>query len=119
MCLIRIFLFYLQYKQHSNYTRSFFKLISIQCSLAELVHFRMKKFVKVINFLHEYNEFIKLFYKVQLADYFKEAEDLQFTLNSKVLFDKNDAQNKNLLQQYLPALTTWEKVMKLRKNRND
>ncbi len=51
---------------------------------------------------------------VQLADYFKEAEDLQFVLNPKVLFDKNDIENKNLLQQYLPALTSWEKVMKLK-----
>lgn len=50
---------------------------------------------------------------MQLSDYFKEAEDLQFTLNPKVLFDKTDEQNKNLLQQYLPALTTWEKLMKL------
>jgi hypothetical protein len=53
---------------------------------------------------------------VQLADYFKEVEDLQFLLNPKVLFDKNDAENKNLLQQYLPALTTWEKMMKLKEN---
>ncbi len=54
---------------------------------------------------------------VQLSDYFKEAEDLQFTLNPKVLFDKTDIQNMNLLQQYLPALTTWEKVMKLKEKK--
>jgi hypothetical protein len=51
---------------------------------------------------------------MQLVDYFKQAEDLQFTLNSKILFDKTDVQNKMLLQQYLPALTSWEKVMKLK-----
>ena len=51
---------------------------------------------------------------VKLSDYFKQAEDLQFALNPKVLFDKNDAENKNLLQQYLPALTSWEKVMQLK-----
>lgn len=56
----------------------------------------------------------EFYYVVQLSDYFKEAEDLQFTLNPKVLFDKTDEQNKNLLQQYLPALTSWEKVMKLK-----
>jgi site-specific DNA-methyltransferase (adenine-specific) len=56
----------------------------------------------------------EFYYVVQLADYFKEAEDLQFVLNPKVLFDKTDAQNKMLLQQYLPALTNWEKVMKLK-----
>jgi hypothetical protein len=51
---------------------------------------------------------------VKLCDYFKAAEDLQFTLKPKVLFDKTDEQNRNLLQQYLPALTTWEKLMQLR-----
>lgn len=56
----------------------------------------------------------EFYYVVQLSDYFKEAEDLKFTLNPKVLFDKTDVENKNLLHQYLPALTTWEKVMKLK-----
>ena len=52
-----------------------------------------------------------------MADYFKEAEDLQFVLNPKILFDKADMQNKNLLIQYLQALTTWEKILKLREKK--
>jgi len=54
---------------------------------------------------------------VQLIDHFRVAEDLQFTLNPIVLFDKTDVQNKNLLQQCLPALTTWEKVMKFKEKK--
>lgn len=56
----------------------------------------------------------EFYYVVKLSDYFQEADDLQFNLNPKVLFEKTDEENKNLLQQYLPALTTWEKVMKLK-----
>lgn len=43
---------------------------------------------------------------------FKESNDLKFALNTKKLFDKANDKNSKLLQQFLPALTTWERVFK-------
>jgi hypothetical protein len=54
----------------------------------------------------------EFYYEVVLLDNFKELDDLKFIMNAKTLFDKADDKNRKLLQHYLPALTTWDNVMK-------
>lgn len=54
----------------------------------------------------------EFYYEVQLADTFKVDNELKFELNIKTLFDKSDIKNIKLLQQFLPALTTWDRVVK-------
>lgn len=58
------------------------------------------------------NSKTEFYYEVVLDDVFSENDNLKFTLNTKLLFDKSDEKNNKLLQQYLPALTTWEKILK-------
>ena len=58
------------------------------------------------------NSDTEFYYEVELEDVFSENENLKFELTPKLLFDKKDDKNKKLLQQYLPALTTWERVQK-------
>lgn len=53
----------------------------------------------------------EFYYEIILEDCFKESQDLKFILNTKKLFDKSDTKNQKLLQQYLPALTTWDRVL--------
>ncbi len=54
----------------------------------------------------------EFYYEVILKDGFKESEKLKFIINSKKIFDKDDNKNQKLLQQYLPALTTWDNIIK-------
>lgn len=54
----------------------------------------------------------EFYYEIILEDFFKESDDLKFTLNPKKLFDKSDDKNRKLLQQFLPALSTWDRVIK-------
>lgn len=54
----------------------------------------------------------EFYYEIILEDCFKESNDLKFAINSKKLFDKSDDKNCKLLQQFLPALTTWDRVIK-------
>ena len=54
----------------------------------------------------------EFYYEIILADSFKETAGLKFAINTKKLFDKSDVKNSKLLQQYLPALTTWNNVLK-------
>lgn len=54
----------------------------------------------------------EFYYEVELADTFKEDNDIKFELNIKNLFDRSDNKNSKLLQQFLPALTTWDRVLK-------
>lgn len=54
----------------------------------------------------------EFYYEIVLEDCFKESDELKFTLNPKKLFDKSDDKNSKLLQQFLPALTTWDSVIK-------
>lgn len=58
------------------------------------------------------NSKTEFYYEIELTDNFKESDDLKFRLNTKKLFDKSDEKNAQLLQQYLPALTTWDNVLK-------
>ncbi len=58
------------------------------------------------------NSKTEFYYEVILEDGFKESENLKFPLNIKQLFDKVDDKNRKLFEQYLPALTTWEKLIK-------
>ncbi len=54
----------------------------------------------------------EFYYEIILEDCFKESSELKFTINPKKLFEKSDDKNFKLLQQYLPALTTWDRVNK-------
>ncbi|MFN5673508.1 MAG: hypothetical protein ACK46W_00380, partial [Bacteroidota bacterium] len=58
------------------------------------------------------NSKIEFYYEIKLQDYFEESEDLKFAFNPKKLFDKSDDKNIKLFQQFLPALTTWDKLIK-------
>jgi site-specific DNA-methyltransferase (adenine-specific) len=51
------------------------------------------------------------YYEVQLQENFIETEDMKFIINPKKLFELSDSRNIKLLKQYLPALTTWDKVI--------
>lgn len=53
----------------------------------------------------------EFYYEIVLDEVFNENDGLKFALDAKLLFDKSDAKNIKLFQQYLPALTTWEKVL--------
>ena len=54
----------------------------------------------------------EFYYEIVLEDVSRENDSLKYELNTKKLFDKTDERNKKLFQQYLPALTTWEKIQK-------
>ena len=58
------------------------------------------------------NSETEFYYEVTLEDCFKESDDLKFAINTKKLFDNPDDRNSILLQHFLPALTTWERVLK-------
>ncbi len=52
----------------------------------------------------------EFYYEIKLESNFNESDDLKFTLNPKKLFDKTDIKNNQLFKQYLPSLTTLEKI---------
>lgn len=54
----------------------------------------------------------EFYYEIVLEDNFKLSEELKSTLNPKKLFNKKDEKNFKLLQQFLPAVTTWENLVK-------
>lgn len=54
----------------------------------------------------------EFYYEIILEDFFVESKDLKIAIAPQKLFDKSDNKNSKLFQQYLPALTTWERVMK-------
>jgi len=54
----------------------------------------------------------EFYYEIILEDCFKESDDLKFAINTKKLFDKSDDKNRKLLQKFLPALTTWDRLIK-------
>lgn len=56
------------------------------------------------------NSKTEFYYEVLLEDCFEESDDLKFTIKPKKLFDKFDDKNHKLLQQFLPALTTWDRI---------
>jgi len=51
------------------------------------------------------------YYKVILQDVFKESENLKSQININKLFNKKDDNNYKLFKKYLPAMTTWDKVI--------
>jgi hypothetical protein len=57
------------------------------------------------------NSQTEFYYEIILSDTFSESDDLKFELNLKKLFDKSDLNNIKFIQQYLPALTTWNRVI--------
>lgn len=57
------------------------------------------------------NSKTEFYYEITLTENFKESDNLKFCLNTKNLFDKVDDKNLKLLKQYLPAISTWEKVI--------
>ncbi len=65
------------------------------------------------------NSETEFYYEVVLQDIFNESDDLKFIINPKNLFDKSDNTNRKLLQQYLPALTTWDNIIKSKAKTND
>lgn len=58
------------------------------------------------------NSKTEFYYQVVLDEVFSENDNLKFVINTKQLFDKSDEKNNKLLQQFLPALTTWDKILK-------
>ncbi len=58
----------------------------------------------------------EFYYEVILSDNFKESDELKFPINPKKLFDKSDDKNSKLMQHFLPALTTWNRVINLKNN---
>ncbi|WP_298360304.1 site-specific DNA-methyltransferase [Runella sp.] len=58
------------------------------------------------------NSETEFYYEVTLKDSFEESETLKGVINLSVLFEKIDEKNRKLFQQYLPALATWENVLK-------
>jgi site-specific DNA-methyltransferase (adenine-specific) len=54
----------------------------------------------------------EFYYEIVLENCFKQSDDLKFSINTKKLFDKSDDKNSKLLKQFIPALTTWDRVMK-------
>lgn len=61
------------------------------------------------------NSETEFYYEVLLNDKFIESNNLKLNINTEELFDKSDKKNKNLLRQFLPVLTTWEKILSLKK----
>lgn len=57
----------------------------------------------------------EFYYEVELADNFIFDETLLFNFDPKKLYDSNDLQNLNYLKQFLPALTTIDKLIKSKK----
>ena len=54
----------------------------------------------------------EFYYEVILNEVFIDDENIKFAINVNTLFDKSDEKNRKLLQQFLPALTTWERILK-------
>jgi site-specific DNA-methyltransferase (adenine-specific) len=81
--------------------------ISLTGHFAEIESIELKHKSKIKG---KENSKIEFYYEIKLDDYFEESEDLKFTLNPKKLFDKSDEKNSKLFNQFLPALTTWERV---------
>lgn len=57
------------------------------------------------------NSKTEFYYEIVLNEVFSENDGLKFSLDSKLLFDISDEINRNLFKEYLPALTTWERVL--------
>ena len=85
------------------------KPINLTGHFAEIKSIELKHKSKIKGKEKSETEF---YYEIILEDNFKESEDLKFALNTKKLFDKSDEKNSKLLQQFLPALTTWDRVIK-------
>jgi len=56
------------------------------------------------------NSKTEYYYEVLLEKEFKYNELQKSEIKTKILFDKNDKINKELLQKYLPTITTLEKI---------
>lgn len=89
--------------------------ISLTGHFAEIENIELKHKSKIKG---KENSKIEFYYEIKLQDHFEESEDLKFTLNPKKIFDKSDEKNSKLFNQFLPALTTWEKVNKSKDRAN-
>jgi site-specific DNA-methyltransferase (adenine-specific) len=83
--------------------------ISLTGHFAEIKSIELKHKSKIKGKANSKTEF---YYEIILENCFEESDDLKFTINPKKLFDKSDDKNAKLLQQSLPALCSWEKVIK-------
>jgi hypothetical protein len=54
------------------------------------------------------------YYEVELQE-FVEDENYNFTLDIEHLFEKSDVKNREMFKQYLPIITTIEKLKAIRK----
>jgi hypothetical protein len=57
------------------------------------------------------NSKTEYYYEVTLNQNFKFDKSISNKLEAKVLFNKNDKINKELLRKYLPTITTKEKII--------
>jgi site-specific DNA-methyltransferase (adenine-specific) len=56
------------------------------------------------------------YYEIKLKGHFMENESLRMKLKPKLLFESSDSKNHKMIKQYLPALTTFDKVLAHLKN---
>ncbi len=61
------------------------------------------------------NSETEFYYEVELQESFIETSEYQFMLNTEELFDKSDTKNRELFKQYLPSITTLEKLQNSKK----
>lgn len=59
---------------------------------------------------HKEKSTTEYYHEIILDGVFKKDEALVGELNIKTLFDSLDKINPQLIKQYLPAITTWDKI---------
>lgn len=59
------------------------------------------------------NSETEFYYEVELESNFKINKKIKAELNQKLLFNNSDKKNTDLFQQFLPALTTLNKVLEM------
>lgn len=84
------------------------KPINLTGHCAEIKSIELKHKSKIKGKEKSQTEF---YYEIILEDHFKESDDLKFSINPRKLFDKSDDKNSKLFQKFLPALTTWDRVI--------
>lgn len=86
------------------------KCIQLTGHFAEIQSIELKHKSKIAG---KENSETEYYYEVFLENSFQISEELKFEIQVKKLFDKSDDKNLKLLQQFLPALTSWDKLLQL------
>jgi site-specific DNA-methyltransferase (adenine-specific) len=88
------------------------KPLNLTGFIGEIKNIQLKHKSKIIGKENASSEF---YYEVELKEDFEFIDSLVFNFDPKKLYDTNDIQNLNYLKQYLPALTTLDRLMKSKK----